>query len=647
MKNEQILSAIDNFIANRLYHYALMINGSWGCGKTYFTNEVLIPYLRKERKLDVNYISLYGIKDPDEIANKLCERAIRDKITQKTGKNTEGRGAQIAGLVISKLLKYGIRKVDIDTSDLDGISEILPNYDNNVIIFDDLERCQCDVCAVLGYINDFVEHSDASVIIIANEDEIGKGNLEENQELQMLVALNKRLNLHLPATSFSEIMDEQRGRRKDVPKEYLTPDEVHRARKLIFQSGEHYRRTKEKVIGLTLDYVPDLMEVFSKLISENIKEEPLKERLLNAVGAYVHLAERENHRNIRSFLFFLEKMKQIYYVTPEDAHPAIQMVAYYCYRSTISRMKGEKAPVWEDKEYGTQTFGMGVSLEDYPYGFRFVDELITSNSIDPEKIAETLTSYCRIEIAKGSLEKDPYQKLRTWYELDDKELQDVLHRINQNIIDGKYSTCIFSDIVHYLIYFKRDNLFPELCDQIIESMKEFIKKAPKEKIEPFANERYILEGEDLKNYNIVMKEITSCIDETAIITEEEYWKSLIKKKNWAEELSKGLGSREGGLRSFVFWLEPKDLYELIKQSSNIEIFEFRQALYEVYRSGHYYKYQKEDLPHLKELNQLLNDTNGMGQIQAIHCGWIQNDLRELIARFEPNEEVTAESENET
>lgn len=53
MKNEQILSAIDNFIANRLYHYALMINGSWGCGKTYFTNEVLIPYLRKERKLDV------------------------------------------------------------------------------------------------------------------------------------------------------------------------------------------------------------------------------------------------------------------------------------------------------------------------------------------------------------------------------------------------------------------------------------------------------------------------------------------------------------------------------------------------------------------------------------------------------------------
>ncbi len=75
MNDEQIKEAIDHFIEHRLYHYALMINGAWGCGKTYFTNEVLIPHLRKKHP-DVNYISLYGIKDPGEIANKLCEKAI-------------------------------------------------------------------------------------------------------------------------------------------------------------------------------------------------------------------------------------------------------------------------------------------------------------------------------------------------------------------------------------------------------------------------------------------------------------------------------------------------------------------------------------------------------------------------------------------
>lgn len=259
MKNEQILSIVDDFIEKRVYHYALMINGSWGSGKTYFVSNYLIPHIREYNKRDINYLSLYGIKDPDEIADKLCGRAIRDKITSLTGKNKEGRGAQIADLVITNMLKYGAKKIDLDTNDFNSLAAILPNYDNNVIIFDDLERCNCDVCAVLGYINEFIEHSDASVIIIANEDEIGKRSPEESQELQMLVALHQRLKVELPTKNLEELYEQT----SDKPKDYLTPGEVHSARKMIFKYGEQYRRTKEKVIGVTINYVPDLEQVFT------------------------------------------------------------------------------------------------------------------------------------------------------------------------------------------------------------------------------------------------------------------------------------------------------------------------------------------------------------------------------------------------
>ena len=43
----------------------------------------------------------------------------------------------------------------------------------DLYIFDDLERCEAPINKVLGYINQFVEHDDAKVIIVANEQEIG------------------------------------------------------------------------------------------------------------------------------------------------------------------------------------------------------------------------------------------------------------------------------------------------------------------------------------------------------------------------------------------------------------------------------------------------------------------------------------------
>jgi hypothetical protein len=45
---------------------------------------------------------------------------------------------------------------------------------NQLIIFDDLERCSISIPDTLGYINQFVEHKDCKVIILANEDELLK-----------------------------------------------------------------------------------------------------------------------------------------------------------------------------------------------------------------------------------------------------------------------------------------------------------------------------------------------------------------------------------------------------------------------------------------------------------------------------------------
>ena len=56
MTDKQLIKSVKVFLEERLYSYALMISGAWGCGKTIFVNNTLIPEIEKEYKSDPWYI---------------------------------------------------------------------------------------------------------------------------------------------------------------------------------------------------------------------------------------------------------------------------------------------------------------------------------------------------------------------------------------------------------------------------------------------------------------------------------------------------------------------------------------------------------------------------------------------------------------
>lgn len=135
--------------------YAVLVNGAWGIGKTF-----LVKKLLKELYPDpINYVclSLYGLSTTDEIDAALF---------QALYPGLENRGVKIAGKAIKAGLKY--LRVDSDVK----IGDLLSRSIGNIYVFDDLERCEMPIGKALGYINEFVEHDDCKVIIIANEKEI-------------------------------------------------------------------------------------------------------------------------------------------------------------------------------------------------------------------------------------------------------------------------------------------------------------------------------------------------------------------------------------------------------------------------------------------------------------------------------------------
>ena len=47
-KGKILLSTIERFVEHRMYQYALLIDGEWGSGKTFFVQEYLIPFLKEK-----------------------------------------------------------------------------------------------------------------------------------------------------------------------------------------------------------------------------------------------------------------------------------------------------------------------------------------------------------------------------------------------------------------------------------------------------------------------------------------------------------------------------------------------------------------------------------------------------------------------
>ena len=50
LTNDEIIEAILHYVDEDLYNYAVLIDGEWGCGKTYFIKEHLYDELERHEK---------------------------------------------------------------------------------------------------------------------------------------------------------------------------------------------------------------------------------------------------------------------------------------------------------------------------------------------------------------------------------------------------------------------------------------------------------------------------------------------------------------------------------------------------------------------------------------------------------------------
>ena len=175
---ENIVNSIKAYLKSENTEGAFQIKGDWGCGKTFFIKEILPNKLNGIDRIQV-MISLFGIGDVKEIPYRLLNAYI-NKLKEQDGNADEDMNRGLDYLD----LKYGIDRkfLGINLHDEDElIYNIIPK-DKVYLCLDDVERFikKDNVEEVMGYINNLVENIGYKVIVILNDNYHTNDNEVEN-----------------------------------------------------------------------------------------------------------------------------------------------------------------------------------------------------------------------------------------------------------------------------------------------------------------------------------------------------------------------------------------------------------------------------------------------------------------------------------
>lgn len=529
--HEEIITMIKNYIDSSIYKYAILLDGEWGCGKTYFVEKVLMDKLKEDIKIKnkykhIVYTSLYGVSSIQDASSKLYLSLISGGDKNIIKKVTP---------LISGVLKGA--NVNINVNDIGSSLSTFVNISNYIIFIDDLERCNCNISEIMGLLNNFVEHSETKIIIIANEKEI-ESSPEGLDALQCIAAVNEKITIS--------------NKKNDKPN--FSPKELREITSELFDGKSNYEKIKEKLIGQTIKYKPNLDCVIETIVDKNLKEDiALRKLLLSKKDYFVKEMERLLIHNFRTFQFFLDKIIRISNIIKqkcsEKYNQIMPLLIEYTFYSSLCYKQGKGVRKWDEN-----VLYSSVNITDNPYsfehimGFAFIDYAIEYNAFDDDFIKTSIESY--FEYIEEQRNNSSYQQdnsviiLSTWWESSDDEVLGAIEDICKKVINKTYSIQYYPNIIKLLIYPIVDCEFDQTSfERTFEFMINEIKN--QEVNYTWRDYHCLFESKPIaQKYNELMRKIKQAIAEKDNDETDKWLEKILSLQTWGQELYDDMRERE-------------------------------------------------------------------------------------------------------
>lgn len=640
MTEKEIITEIERYLSDTSYNYAVMIDGDWGCGKTFFVKNGLSKAIAEheeesEKPRKAVYISLYGHKTILDIQDAIAIQLHFVSGSEKRFWSKLGKKRIVGNGVHSAItLAKAARDIFAPGTSVFEIEEPWIDLASCIFIFDDVERCNCPLNEVFGFINGLVEHEGVKVILVANENEIQINEAADNKELQYLVATNETIEYPKVKDIWG---DENR-------KEPLTPEELERRRKILFPEGlldEEFKKIREKLIGVTLHFQPDVKVICSEMISTSPISDELKETLIGSLDSFYATMHNANHLNLRTFQFFLSKLNSVVsslpsLTIPSEYEEAVECkIISDCFSSAVDFKANIQPP--EDR-IARITFELSREKRS-----KAIEQYVETSELKLEKLQEEINRFIEENELNLIPADDPYKKLQQEYYLHFQSwCEDRIGEILAKLKDNIYPIIAYGEILRPFLILESMGFDKRYLDAAKQLMITNIENTD----HPKAPDDHLVVFEDIPDRVIrarqVLTEIQNAVAERNNTTKKLSVEEILKQDAWVEGLTifAEQNNLEDESNRTVFSSVSADVWlSKLLQADPKTICAFRDWFHRFYPTSIIWQNMPDDVEVLEVIINKIDPDKSDDLILKSLLGWLKRDIMKYCALYDHFEQA--------
>ena len=643
MTDEKIIDEVIRYISDESYNYALLIDGEWGCGKTYFIQDKCIKAIEtyeKERKKEpgkqrkIKYISLYGCKSIKEIQENIAWGFL-DNINEKMPQKIKDAKyfSSIGKNILASSKKIGREVLKLIPTSEESTYEIASDWllmKANIFIFDDIERCDCPLNEMFGFFNGLVEHEETKIILVANEKEIAVKSVAAQKALQYMLALDDNIKWPVEKSPFG------RSWTQTTNQEKVDLQELERRRTLLFPDNvedEYYKKIREKLIGITLYYQPDINEALKNIIDNSSLPDKLKKDLSRNLSSFNGIMEHYYHHNLRTFQFFLSKIsrlnEEMNEMEPEIETDYISSVRDFvildCFQWAVEFKGNIPMPINEHEKILYELRKKSHTIKKY----------VEEGDFCKEDFKVDILAYTEEELRNKLADDDPLSLLEREYWVHRQEWAvDKIEEIQEKIQKDKYKLYFYTRIIILLL---------KLCDMgfdyhYIQETKNMMLKSiyRQEGTIRLDTDIFFIENPHLKERIICeLEELNHAIENHSDEVQRNIIEEAFSNENWIEELKNYTGTECGRHYKDIAIFSQIDAEKWIEKiiaSEPKELDAFRKWLYLFYPRDVVKKSITEDIPVLIKIEKGIDSNKSEDKIIKMNLELLKEQIQEIVTR---------------
>ena len=620
---DDLIESILDYVRSDYTDYAIMINGEWGSGKTYFWNNQVkkkIESLKLNgKKFTTIYMSLYGISNLEEISKKifmetsqLMDRNLR-KYMSANGQTTIPEYAK-TGIDMANFFGNGSNSGKLDY-------EEFFSTDDKVLCFDDLERANVDVIDILGYINNFVEHDHIKTIIICNEKELSTKIKNSNLEMKTFIA--------------TYLLDKQGELNKsDKPMVEKIQEKIEH----VFDKAIDYERIKEKLVGETFEYAPQFDYIINGILMRFENNRELIRFLRENTELIISTFKKSGTRNLRILKHALNDFNKIYEEVnkffPNTNNRVMQTMLIFTiavsFEIKAGKITKEKFKnIKDNEEYKSILVSSRVLMDNrqfyikefdgnYYYNFKadyrffkFIEYYVRTRIFDMKLFKKEMEN---VNMTPSVKKVPAYKKIlvEEYWKLTDDKFSNIADETIEEVKKGEIELIDIVKLFEYFVYFSKS----KLIKLDIETLKSVFYNGMNL---ASLHSKYCPNVEEELGKVIIRDEVTYSQEDvnSILIRFEELNNQLLEKeyREKADEIFKAIPmkmeefyekfDKECNDIPILKYYDPFQVFQRVSCASNEDIVAIKEKI--IKRARQNLAVLQEELPNLRKLKELINE----------------------------------------